>query len=66
MPSVVHPSEWCRIPSLWRHRGTGKYARALHIGDRGEGWFIRIKDETLKTREVDAVDFRKDYDYQDE
>lgn len=60
---MIHPSEWCSIPSLWRNKNTRQYVRALRIEDAPtEGWIIRIKDEQLETRDVPADKFQAEYE----
>lgn len=60
---IRHPSDWCKIPSSWRHRESNLMVRALAIVESGAGWNIRIKDEWMQQSEVEAETFRRDYIY---
>jgi len=65
---MVHPSEWCKVPSTWRHKTKLDHnkrawtVRALRITENGLGWDIECKDTWLQTFKVDSQEFLRDYE----
>ena len=65
---ITHPSEWCKIPSTWRHKTEldqnkrAKVVRALRITENGLAWDIECKDSWLQSFKIDSEKFRRDYE----